>query len=347
METQATLSPFVAPECHRALTAQLMPLVQDLAAHRPAIYWGDFLASAGLFWAAFGVFTSAAGGMPASAAALAVAVFALYRAGTFIHEIVHLPRAALPGFRWVWHLLCGIPILLPSFLYHSHIDHHAVRLYATRQDPEYLPFDKHPGASWALLLTLSLLSVPLLWLRFVLLVPLAWLSPQSRHWLDRHFSSLAIHLRYRTEARRNAMQRREQLGCEALTMLYAWTMTVLVACSVVPLRTAAGFVAAGTCVLLINAVRTRHAHRYRHDGQVSHAEQIEDSATLDRGAWFALFAPLGLRYHAAHHLFPYLPYHALGAAHRRLMQHPSAEAAVYRLTCQPRHTQGPASLHAR
>jgi len=32
----------------------------------------------------------------------------------------------------------------------------------------------------------------------------------------------------------------------------------------------------------------------------------------------ALWAPVGLRYHALHHLLPSVPYHNLGAAHRRL-----------------------------
>jgi fatty acid desaturase len=32
----------------------------------------------------------------------------------------------------------------------------------------------------------------------------------------------------------------------------------------------------------------------------------------------ALWAPVGLRYHALHHLLPSVPYHNLAAAHRRL-----------------------------
>jgi fatty acid desaturase len=33
-----------------------------------------------------------------------------------------------------------------------------------------------------------------------------------------------------------------------------------------------------------------------------------------------LWAPLGQRYHALHHVFPSIPYHWLGVAHRRLMR---------------------------
>jgi hypothetical protein len=33
-----------------------------------------------------------------------------------------------------------------------------------------------------------------------------------------------------------------------------------------------------------------------------------------------IWAPLGLRYHGLHHLFPAIPYHALGAVHRRLVR---------------------------
>jgi fatty acid desaturase len=45
-----------------------------------------------------------------------------------------------------------------------------------------------------------------------------------------------------------------------------------------------------------------------------------------------LWAPVGLRYHAMHHLFPQLPYHALPEARRRVLawsgsQNPIRESA--------------------
>jgi len=40
----------------------------------------------------------------------------------------------------------------------------------------------------------------------------------------------------------------------------------------------------------------------------------------------ALWAPVGLRYHALHHLLPSLPYHSLAEAHRRLADHADARA---------------------
>jgi fatty acid desaturase len=48
-------------------------------------------------------------------------------------------------------------------------------------------------------------------------------------------------------------------------------------------------------------------------GQFLDSVNVPPPATLP-----ALWAPVGLRYHAIHHLLPGLPYHALGEAHRRL-----------------------------
>ena len=77
-----------------------------------------------------------------------------------------------------------------------------------------------------------------------------------------------------------------------------------------------------TFVLLLNYIRNLVAHRYQNTGaQMTHAEQLADSITITgHPLWTELFFPLGLRYHALHHLFPGIPYHNLGRAHRRLME---------------------------
>src|SRR3984957_6478139 len=66
------------------------------------------------------------------------AVLAFYRAGSFTHELVHLRTGSFLGFRVAWNLLCGIPFLMPSFMYYPHIAHHAKTHYATKDDGEYL-----------------------------------------------------------------------------------------------------------------------------------------------------------------------------------------------------------------
>jgi fatty acid desaturase len=73
-------------------------LTKDLAEARPGIYWPDMLISAGIGFAGI------AGAILAGNAAIAVlcgliGALALYRALMFIHELTHIHKNALPGFR--------------------------------------------------------------------------------------------------------------------------------------------------------------------------------------------------------------------------------------------------------
>jgi fatty acid desaturase len=71
---------------------------------------------------------------------------------------------------------------------------------------------------------------------------------------------------------------------------------------------------------LLNGWRTLQAHAYTSVGRATDfMGQLQDSTTFKPPPWFGeLVAPLGQRFHAAHHLFPYLPYHALAEADRRI-----------------------------
>src|SRR4029077_16777418 len=72
-------------------------------------------------------------------------------------------------------------------------------------------------------------------------------------------------------------------------------------------------------IAIVNSRRTRAAHRYHTDGNTrGKHDQVLDSVDIPGGVYSALWAPVGLRYHALHHHFPTIPYHNLGAAYARL-----------------------------
>jgi hypothetical protein len=115
----------------KAMLKAAADLTRDLNVAKPAVYWADLIGSALLGYA--GLFTAIlAGSTLVALAAAVVAVLALYRAGSFIHELTHLKPNAVPGFRLVWNLIVGIPLLVPSFMYEGvHNQHHAKRYYGT------------------------------------------------------------------------------------------------------------------------------------------------------------------------------------------------------------------------
>src|SRR6185369_16648814 len=75
--------------------------------------------------------------------------------------------------------------------------------------------------------------------------------------------------------------------------------------------------------LTLNELRTLVAHAYRNTGDpLPFERQVADTLTLG-GGWLAeMMAPLGDRFHAAHHRFPQMPYHNLGRAHQLLLRDP-------------------------
>ncbi len=299
-------------------------LTRDIAAARPEIYWPDMLVSAAIGYAGIAGAILLPGWQVWASAVLAV--FFLYRALLFIHELTHIHRNALPGFRFVWNVLVGIPMLTPSFMYEGvHTLHHARTKYGTIEDPEYLPLAlMRPWSLPAFILIAVLLPIGLL-IRCAVLVPLGALIPPLRKLVWERASSLSINPDFRRRPPEGDFARMvfwQELGaavwawCLLASTLWLGWRPLLIALAVV------------SATAVFNQIRTLVAHLWQNDGEaMTVTAQYLDSVNVPPPELFApLWAPVGLRYHALHHLLPSMPYHSLGEAHRRLSKHLGAQS---------------------
>ncbi|MCK6474022.1 MAG: fatty acid desaturase [Planctomycetes bacterium] len=296
--------------------------VKDLYGVRSWIYWMDLALSAGAGWGALYWAMSFDAFATGQVLLVAFAGAALYRALSFTHELAHLRRGALPGFRAGWNLLAGIPLLAPHFTYRGiHNLHHQHHAYATDLDAEYLPLAEGPPARIASLFAVVPLIAVILALRFGVLAPLGALHPALRAWILRRCSTLGMRIGYARalpQGAERAAAAAEEAGC----CLFVWCTAALLAAGVLPWRGMCLWWAAWTAIGALNALRGIGAtHRYRGTGgRMTLPEQLDDSVNVDSNALLTVvLCPVGLRWHALHHLFPALPYHALGTAHRRIM----------------------------
>ncbi|MBP9100278.1 MAG: fatty acid desaturase [Nitrosomonas sp.] len=299
-------------------------LVRDLMTPKPWIYWTDFLFHITLGWAAF--FTALFSPFFSlwQLGGFIVAVLALYRSAIFVHELAHLKKGTFKNFRLVWNIICGIPFMIPSFTYDGvHNDHHKPDVYGTSADGEYLPFATHKPAEMVVYVLLSFLIPIALAVRFVLLTPVSYLIPPLRKIVWERASSLTIDPTYRhrraPDAIRNDLNWRQQ---ELGAFLFGASVIALVVLGVLPYSLLVLWYLTAVAVFILNSLRTLAAHAYRNPGdrKMTLAEQYLDSVNIPGNVLITpLWAPVGLRFHATHHLFMSMPYHNLGKAQRRLV----------------------------
>jgi fatty acid desaturase len=303
----------------KAMLRAASEIARDLHKPRPIIYWADTIASVVIGYGALALaITLASPGLALLAAF--VAVLALYRAGSFIHEITHMKHSSVPGYRLGWNLLVGVPLMVPSFMYEGvHNLHHARTRYGTVEDPEYLPLALMKPWSLPLFVLIAALAPVGLLLRYGVLAPLSLIVPGLRKPVVERYSGLVINPSFRRRPAEGAA-RTQWLWQEAATSIWAIALMGLTAAGVIPLRAFLIFLGVVSVVTVVNQVRTLVAHLWENEGEaMTVTAQYLDSVNVPPPALLpALWAPVGLRYHALHHLLPSVPYHNLAAAHRRL-----------------------------
>src|SRR3546814_6394439 len=156
-------------------------------------------------------------------------------------------------------------------------------------------------------------------IRYAILTPLSLVVPGLRKTVVERYSALAINPRFRRRAPEGEAKRLWH-RTEAAASVWAIALIALVATGVIPLPAFAIVLAIASGVALLNQIRTLVAHLWENDGEpMSVTAQYLDSVNVPPPATLpVLWAPVGLRYHALHHLLPGVPYHVLGEAHRRI-----------------------------
>lgn len=294
-------------------------IVQHLFRRNPALYWLDLALTMTIVYTAGWCYLGP-GWTGWRIAAGFVCGFAIFRMGSFVHELAHLRHGELLRFHIAWNVVYGVPFLLPSFLYTNHRDHHNARTYGTEEDLEYTVFVTGPVGQVVGHFVAPLIAPLALIARFLVLTPVSLvIYPASRRFVLEYATSLGQAGRKRKlwpdEA--HATWAMIELACFAVALaeVMLFVLGILPAALLLKLYPLMAF------SVTLNAMRDFTAHRFRPSaGRRPFAAQLEDSINITGKSLLSyLTYPIGLRYHALHHLFPTMPYHNLGRAHRLLM----------------------------
>lgn len=335
-------------------------IISDLFSPSPFIYWADFLLS---YFVGLYCFQQVRGGsllVPhqgmqwtvSQAFFFVISCLLFYRSAMFIHEVVHQRTTGrLRAFRFVWNVLCGIPFLIPSFIYYTHIDHHRRHHFGTDSDGEYLALANRPMWYTFFYLSWSFVIPILAIVRFVVLTPLAWLIPGFRKFVHQRASSMVMDPTY---IRPLPPEKTLRVIYFQEACCFAFCISIVVGAyllnrSMVPLLVHVYLMS--VCIVMLNSIRTLGSHRWHNDGgEMTFVQQLLDSVNYPQLPLISeIWGPVGTRFHALHHLFPSLPYHSMPEAHRRLIrelpedspyrlaQEPSLSSAIWRHLQKTRH----------
>jgi len=296
-------------------------------------YWVDLVLCTVLAYTAATVYVSAPLGSLIQLAAFPLAVFWLYRSNSMVHEVSHLNRSQLPGFKIAWNVVLGIPTLFPSTFFTSHHrDHHSGRHYGTPQDPEYIVNVFTPGSTLSsIVYVIHVMVYPIFVLFRFLLAPISLLHPRWREFTLRRLSSFTLNWKY--ERNTSRMDRKSFMLVEMVCCFRAWLIPLCIFLGFTDWTRLPLLYLLAITILFFNQMRFFADHHFESQGErMSLADHITDSCNYSKSDFLTwLFFPFTIRFHALHHLFPTIPYHNLPDAHQYLTDNLPQDSQYHRL----------------
>jgi len=167
-------------------------------------------------------------------------------------------------------------------------------------------------------------------LRSAILIPLSFVVPPLSRYVKTKLSALMINPDFVREDL--GRWRTEWVIQDVACWLWSWAVIAATVAGVLPVRYVLTGLAIFSVATFVNQARTLVAHHWDNDGgKMTLDEQFLDSVNVPPPNLASeLWAPVGLRYHALHHLLPRLPYHNLGKAHARLAQALGSDSLYHR-----------------
>lgn len=258
---------------------QAREIVSDLHQRSPLIYWTDFLLSISGAWLVTLIYFIAPHWSALQYVSLVMASVLFFRAGTFIHEIIHMPPGQMVWFGRVWNLLQGIPLLMPWVLYRNHVDHHSAQHFGSPEDGEYLPLAASPIRETIKYLAQAPLLPLCTIIRFGILGPLSWVHSGLREWALTRASAAITNPYYRKRFPKRDEGHLKLV--EALCLVYLVGLALLLYWRVVTGTHLLMAYVLLASALTLNLIRNLAAHRYDNRGDLmSHAEQIGDAINI-------------------------------------------------------------------
>lgn len=302
----------------------------------PLIYFRDFAVSLAVFAAAF--VWGANADWPLVVIPWGIAAAFLARVGIFAHEISHRPNdPRMRMFYWVWHVLAGPLILVPTARFVGpHQAHHTTGIFRTKDDPQYLLVRSNRGLAVFVLAVLPFVT-PFYTLFQVVVASIGGLRLEEA--LDR-FTRRTFNFSISSPLPDD--KKAEVAWLSRYYLLVFGTFAFLLP-DILPFYYA---VLVGAWLVIVLRIPLEHELERYAETSVQ-ADQMRDSFTVET-PWALLIQPIGFRYHTAHHMYPGVPYHNLPAVHAHLKAtvpgYTDSVVSYWTVSCGPKYSPAPDGL---